>query len=137
MYKEMPDPFGGNERKKRKRRAYLLGLGAEWAAVLFLACTGHKILARRQRTAGGEADIVARRGRALVLCEVKFRRRFADASSSVSLRQRQRLVQAGRHVLRQYGRPGDSLRFDLMAFGADAWPRYLKDAFRPEGRGGF
>src|SRR5690606_27153300 len=57
-----------------RSRAERYGRWAETAAVVLLMCQGFRILGRRCRTPAGEIDIVARRGRLVVACEVKARR---------------------------------------------------------------
>ena len=46
-----------------RRQAERAGRIAELAALAWLVCTGHRLLARRYRAAGGEIDLVVRRGR--------------------------------------------------------------------------
>ena len=53
--------------REERRRAESLGLAAETRAALALRLTFHRILARRYRVAVGEIDLIARRGRTLVL----------------------------------------------------------------------
>ena len=57
-----------------RRQAEGTGRIAELAALAWLVCTGHRFLARRYRAAGGEIDLVVRRGRVIIFCEVKYQR---------------------------------------------------------------
>lgn len=59
--------------KTAKRRAMAQGLRAETLAAFYLRLKGYRILARNLRVAGGEVDMVARRGNVLVFVEVKYR----------------------------------------------------------------
>jgi putative endonuclease len=54
---------------------------------------GYRILARNVRAVGVELDLVVRRGRRLVFCEVKLReeRSFGDPLEAVDERKRERL----------------------------------------------
>ncbi|MEC7585863.1 MAG: YraN family protein, partial [Pseudomonadota bacterium] len=49
-----------------RRQAERTGRIAELAALAWLVCTGHRLLARRYRAAGGEIDLVVRRGRVII-----------------------------------------------------------------------
>jgi putative endonuclease len=59
------------------------GRRAEILALLFLSLKGYRILARRFRAAGGEIDIVARRGDLLIFAEVKARATIDAALGAV------------------------------------------------------
>lgn len=59
--------------KTAKRRAMAQGLRAETLAAFYLRLKGYRILARNLRVAGGEVNMVARRGNVLVFVEVKYR----------------------------------------------------------------
>jgi putative endonuclease len=54
---------------------------------------GYRILARNVRAAGVELDLIVRRGRRLVICEVKLKEgpRFGDPLEAVDERKRKRL----------------------------------------------
>ncbi len=57
-----------------RRQAERTGRIAEIATLVWLVCTDHRLLARRYRATGGEIDLVVRRGRVIIFCEVKYRR---------------------------------------------------------------
>lgn len=77
------------DRRQSERR----GLGADTLAMIHLRLTGHRIVAHRWRGRSGEIDIIARRRRVVVFCEVKFRR-HPDESGIPSPRQRRRICRA-------------------------------------------
>jgi putative endonuclease len=72
----------GAEAERRVRRHYRL--------------RGYRILAANARAGGNELDIVARRGRRLVVCEVKFRsgERFGDPLEAVGAEKQRRVRRA-------------------------------------------
>lgn len=109
----------------KKRLSYRAGLWAEHIAACYLAFIGYKVLAKRWRTYGGEADIVAKKGKVIVIAEVKFRRRKEAAAYSITPRQQARLMRSGEYALSRFG--GESVRFDAMLFSFDAWPRHLRN----------
>ncbi len=66
------------------QRAERGGRRAEALAALWLQLKGWTILARRARTAVGEVDLVARRGRTLAFVEVKARATQGEAEHALT-----------------------------------------------------
>ena len=131
---------------RKKRRDWVFGRLAEEICSWHLRFRGYRILARRFRTAVGEIDIVARRGRTLAVVEVKTRtrrdaaaeavsarqrRRIARAAEAVSARQRRRIARAAEAFLQQHpGCAGLDARFDVMLIAPWRLPVHMKDAWR-------
>lgn len=114
-----------------RRRAERFGRRAEALCRLLLLLKGYRILATRLRTPMGEIDIVARRGEALALVEVKGRRDWESAAEAVTARQRARLVRAAHaYVAVNPHLAGLPLRFDVMLVTPWAFPRHIVDAWR-------
>jgi putative endonuclease len=98
-----------------------------------------RIIVRNYRTTGGEVDLIARDGDAVVFVEVKTRRRGAPAEAVTPEKQR-RLTLAAMHFLRRHRLLEHSARFDVVAV---LWPEsgrspiieHYRDAFPPIGRG--
>ena len=101
-----------------------LGLASEEAAAAWLSGAGWRVLARRQRSAGGgEVDLVAIDPTGvLVAIEVKARRNRHAGSALESMDARQ--VARLRHTLAAFARassePRRGLRVDLVAAEPDA-----------------
>lgn len=74
--------------------SYQAGNAAERQVASHYAGRGMTIAARRWRGQGGEIDLVARDGGALVFIEVKKSRNHARAAERLSMRQIQRLFDA-------------------------------------------
>lgn len=108
------------------------GRRAETLASLYLGCRGFQIVARRFKAAGGEIDLVARRGGLLVLAEVKARPTLDDAVFSVTARTCRRIEAAGRiFVSRHPGLAELARRYDIIAVAG--WRvRHIPDAWREE-----
>jgi len=114
-------------------KAWRRGLSAEALCVLQLRLRGYRVLARRLRTPMGEIDILAQRGGALAVIEVKARAGATAAAEAVSPRQRARIARAAAWILGQ--RPelaSRALRFDAMLVTPWRLPRHLTDAWRPD-----
>lgn len=116
-------------------RAHRAGHGSEWLAAALLMAKGYQVLGFRLKTRSGEIDILARRGRILSVVEVKRRATLEAALNALTPDQYDRLLAAGRAVLRQ--RPslaGHVLRIDMVALAPGRFPRHRRgvDAF---GRG--
>lgn len=117
-------------RTERGARAYNRGLSAERVAGWLLRAKLYRIRGQRVQTRMGEVDIVARRGKTLIIVEVKSRQTFDDAAGAVSSKQWARLLRAG-EILLSREPDGTSLRFDLVQVVPGRWPRHVKDAWRP------
>ena len=106
------------------------GLWAETLACWLLRLKGYRIIARRWRTPVGEIDILASRGRTLVIVEVKRRQTMEAALGCVTQSQRQRLERAMRYAVG--GKPhymNFSWRFDLLAVAPGRFPRHIVNAW--------
>jgi putative endonuclease len=99
----------------------------EDAAEAFLTRIGMVVLERNWRCAGGEVDIIARDGRALVFVEVKTRRsqRAGTGEEAVSPAKQSRIVRLAQAYLRSTAEECDDLRFDVVAIRVIAPDRAL------------
>lgn len=118
-------------RQKTGIASYAQGLWAEKLAELWLRVKGYRILGKRLATPSGEIDLLAAKGKILVVVEVKKRGSAESAGSAISARQLQRLIAASGHVLARH--PGyETLRFDAMLFAPKSLPRHIKNAFQAD-----
>jgi len=78
---------------------------------------GYVILTRRYRQRGGELDIVARDGEAIVFVEVKAREGhdYGEASEAVTRRKRSRMTQLALDYLTRHNLTKSPCRFDVVA----------------------
>jgi putative endonuclease len=113
-----------------KRRAHLFGLRAEWLAAAWLLARGYRILARRFSVAGGEIDIVARRGNVVAFVEVKARPGLEEAAIALSEVKRRRMSAAARVWLtRNPWAMSATLRGDAVFIAPGRLPRHLTAAY--------
>ena len=94
------------------------GLRAEQRTVWWYRLRGYRILATNAWAGGHELDVVARRGRRLVFCEVKEKvgERFGDPLEMVDEEKRRRLRQAAESWLARHPEAdGLLVSFDVMA----------------------
>jgi len=107
--------------------SHRLGHRSEWLAAALLMATGYQVLGFRLKTRAGEIDILARRGKVLAVVEVKRRTTLEAALTALGPDQYDRLLAAGRSVLRQ--RPslaGHVLRIDMVALAPGRFPRHRR-----------
>ncbi len=100
---------------------------------MWLMLLGYRILARRFRARGGEIDLIARRGRLIVFCEVKAHRTAEAALAAVDEEARLRITRAAR--LWRSGRPhlaGCLFRFDILVMRPRRWPLRLRSAWEAD-----
>lgn len=101
------------------------GRGAETLACWYLRLKGWRILARRARVAGGEVDIVARRGRMVAFVEVKARATDDSAAFALDQWRLRRVAAAAERLAPRYVRAGDDLRIDAMFVLPRRLPKHL------------
>jgi putative endonuclease len=112
-----------------------LGRSGEELAARHYSRLGFEVLTRNFRRAGGEIDVVARRGRLVVFCEVKTRRstRWGLPVEVVEPRKQARIKSVAAAWLRAH-KPGRvSLRFDVVSIvvsGNRVELEHFCDAFR-------
>ena len=133
-------PRGAKLRKgdpARGAKARRDGRAGEWLAAAWLMVKGYQILGFRLRTAQGEIDLLAKRGRILAVVEVKRRATLEQALDAVDFTQRERLLRAGRNLaarrpaLRQL-----ALRIDLIALAPGSFPRHVRNIATEAARAG-
>lgn len=116
-------PTGTPSRRSRwlRRAPAQVGRDGERIAALLYLLRGHVIVARDVRTSAGQVDLVCRRGRTLIVVEVKRRLRRAGAYRALddlSRRQEERLLAATAQLQRRY-RWAQGARIDLVTI--DGW----------------
>lgn len=115
-----------------KLRAQRFGRRAEWLAALYMRCKGFRVVARDLRLPGGEIDLVLRRGRLLVLLEIKARAGGDLLEEAIGERQWRRIAAAAEQFCAR--RPGYAeldRRFDALFLARGRWPLHRPDAWRP------
>lgn len=124
----------GKSRADLGRRARQRGRGGERLAVFWLRLKGYRILERNFRTAVGEIDIVARRGRTICAVEVKARDEIVTALDAVTLRQQRRIARAVLAFLQQNpAYLGFNVRFDAVFVQPWRLPRHFQAAWHFDG----
>ena len=120
-------------RKRKRQKAEQTGRRAEWLAAVFLMLKGFAILERRLKNPAGEIDLVARRGKLVILVEVKARPRLDDAVEAVGPRNRSRICAAANmHLSRNPALAECMRRYDIIAVAG--WRlRHIPDAWRDRG----
>ena len=98
----------------------LLARSGETAAARYLTGGGLTILARNWQCRAGEIDIVARRGRTLVICEVKTRTgtRYGHPAECVTASKLTRLRRLAAAWLAEHGGGYAQIRIDILALTA-------------------
>ena len=114
----------------RREEAERRGRGAETLACWYLRLKGWRILARRARVAGGEVDIVARRGRTLAFVEVKARATEDAPAWSLDRYRLRRVAVAAERLAPRYTRDGDDIRIDALFVVPGRLPRHLPDVWQ-------
>ncbi len=118
---------------ERRRATFLRGHRAEWAALLLLLAKGYHPLARRYAAAGGEIDLIVRRGDTIAFVEVKARGAMDDALSAITATKRRRFSRAARAWLARHPwAAGKTWRADAVFVAPGRWPQHIVAAFELE-----
>ncbi|MCJ2013952.1 YraN family protein [Methylobacterium sp. J-076] len=119
--------------RARRQAAHRLGHRAEWLALGALMLRGYRPVARRVSLAGGEIDLIVRRGRTLVFVEVKARARLGEARTAIGAVKRQRFSRAVRAWIGRHPWSANlTLRADAVFVGGRGWPEHCPAAFEIE-----
>lgn len=88
-------------------------------------------MARRVKTARGEIDLIARRGRTVAFVEVKWRAGASDLDHAIDSHRLRRVVAAAEAVAPRYARAGDDQRIDVVLLAPGHFPRHIVNAWMP------
>jgi len=104
------------EYRKRARVLRRPGAHCEELTAQFLRSKGYAVESRNYRGAGGEIDLVVRRGKEVVFVEVKssLEASLGPPEDRVGHQKRRHLVRAAQHYILQADR-GSEFRFDVVA----------------------
>jgi putative endonuclease len=107
--------------RRTARRAQALGARAEAIVCAHLVDRGYAIVARNARVGRKEIDVIARRGRLFVFCEVRARARagFVSPLATIDRAKVQRIRAAAAQWLRDRRARGFAVRFDAAAVTFD------------------
>ncbi|HEY5458962.1 MAG TPA: YraN family protein [Sphingomicrobium sp.] len=105
------------------------GRKAETIAAWWLRLHGWNILAKRARVAGGEVDLVARRGRTLAFVEVKQRCTVDAAAWALDEYRLRRVAVAAQRLAPRYARDGDDIRIDALFIVPGRLPRHMANVW--------
>ena len=94
-------------------------------AAWWLRLHGWRILAKRARIAGGEVDLIARRGKTLAFIEVKQRATVEAAAMALDEYRLRRVAKAAERLAPRYARPGDNQRIDAIFLVPGKWPQHM------------
>jgi putative endonuclease len=103
------------------RRRIALGKTGEDLACRELERRGYAIVARRYRRRGGELDIIARDGEAVVFVEVKARQdhAFGQAAEAVGFFKRRRMARLAMDYVVRHRLTDCRCRFDVVSIHFD------------------
>lgn len=114
---------------ERRAAAESRGRRAETWAAWVLRLKGWRILDRRVRIAGGEVDLIARRGRMVAFVEVKWRERAEDLDTAIDAYRLRRVAVAAERLAPRYVKAGDDMRIDVMLLAPGRWPHHLANVW--------
>jgi putative endonuclease len=111
-----------------------LGRRGERRAAWFYRLRGYRIVDRNVRSRGGEIDLVARRGKTLVICEVKARQSLAAGAGheAVDRAKREQLFRLADRYVVEF--PQLRIRYDILSLfwnGRRFIIEHYPDAFQP------
>jgi putative endonuclease len=87
------------------------------------------VLAQRRKTALGEVDLIARKGRALSFIEVKARATASDLELAIDRRRLSRVAAAAELLLAEYDEGIDSVQIDVLLLAPGEEPVHLANVW--------
>jgi putative endonuclease len=111
--------------KQQYKNAWRRGYWAEWWACFFLLCKGYWPVKYRYKAPTGEVDLIMKRGKTLVMVEVKLRATHQKALHSITYAQQKRIWRSGINFAARY--PHYSVRFDYVLVNHWFGLRHLKN----------
>lgn len=115
----------------KRQQAERSGRDGETRAALWLRAKGWQVLDRRVKTAAGEIDLVAKRGRLVAFIEVKWRQKREDLDHAIDQHRLARVAAATEAVAHRYAREGEDIRVDVILLAPGAFPRHIANAWQP------
>ena len=106
---------------KLKISPYKSGYLAEFLCRMYMRFKGYRIVAKNylcgtgKKTACGELDFVAVKGKTIVFCEVKKRQKNKEFMRALSYKQQERILNGGQYFLRVNPKYKNyTMRFDVF-----------------------
>ncbi len=113
----------------KREAAEARGRLAEKTAARFLRLKGWRILGERIRTARGEVDLVAKRGRLVAFVEVKARTKLEDLEQAIDLNRLRRVADAAEILYPQYCPNGEDMQIDVILVAPRRLPVHLPNVW--------
>lgn len=115
----------------KRQQAERSGRDGETRAALWLRAKGWQVLDRRVKTAAGEIDLVAKRGRLVAFIEVKWRQQREKLDLAIDQHRLARVAAATEAVAHRYAKEGEDIRVDVILLAPDTFPRHIANAWQP------
>ena len=116
--------------KQQRKASYKKGLSAEIIAAFYLFLKGYFVIARRFKTKSGEIDLIARRGKTILIVEVKARKDLSLAHDAVdNLSYKRIMAAADIWLMQQQDAASLSLRFDVIIIRPWRLPHHIANFF--------
>ncbi len=112
-----------------RRAAETRGRDGERQAAWYLRIRGWRILAERVRTAAGEVDLVAKRGKLIAFVEVKTRATDAELDFAIDRRRLARVAAAAEILAPRFAADGEDIRIDVLLLVPGRLPRHIENAW--------
>lgn len=115
------------------------GKFAEFMCRMYMRLCGYRILAKNYRcgsgrkTACGELDFVAKKGKRIVFCEVKKRKTDNDFLKALSFKQKNRILAGGEYFMRNHPMYGKyAMQFDVFFVKLPFYIKRIKNALHDD-----
>jgi putative endonuclease len=110
---------------QKRMRAETWGRRGESIAAWWLRIKGWHIVAQRVKTARGEVDLIARRGKTLAFIEVKTRKNTAELALAIDEYRLRRVAAAAELLYPKYARGSENARIDVILVAPWRIPQHL------------
>lgn len=114
--------------KPKRQRSEKKGRQYEIIGACYLFLKGYWLISRRTKTPYGEIDLIFKKGKKIIFCEVKYRRNKESLSTALPYNQQKRIIKAAIFWLASRQYMGAECRIDVLLFSSFRFPQHLKNA---------
>ncbi|NRA88633.1 MAG: YraN family protein [Rhizobiales bacterium] len=113
----------------RRQKNERVGRYAEFFTIIYMLLKGYRLLEQRYKCSAGEIDLIFKRRKIIIFCEVKYRKDKSQLAYSLGEKQKLRILKTAECWLAHKNLTEYNARFDFIGLTLWQKPIHIKDAF--------